>query len=59
MSSRVVGNNVGWVACSAAAGTVAATVQPVHELAVIIPDAEGQYQSLAQSLAHGYEATVV
>lgn len=58
MSGRVVGDNGGWAAFRAAAGAVAAAIQPVHVLAVIVPDAEYQYHALAQSLAHGCEATV-
>lgn len=59
MSARVVGQNRGRVACGAAAGTAAAAVQPVHVLAVVVPDAKGQDHARGQSLAHGCEATIV
>lgn len=40
MSVRVVGQNRGRVAFGAAAGAAAAAVQPVHEAAVVVPDAK-------------------
>lgn len=58
MSGRVVGNDVGWVAFCAAAGAAVSAIQPVHVLAVIVPDAEYQDHAAAQSLSHGGETTV-
>lgn len=58
MSARVVGDNGGWAALRAAAGTGIAAIQPVHVAAVIVPDAEYQYHAVCQSLAHGCETTV-
>lgn len=59
MSARIVGQNRGRVACGAAAGAAAAAIQPVHVLAVVVPDAKGQDHARGQSLAHGCEAAIV
>lgn len=59
MGVRVVGQNRARVACGAAAGAAAAAVQPIHVLAVVVPDAKDQDHARGQSLAHGCEAAIV
>lgn len=54
----VVGQDVGWVALGAAAGAGVAAVEPVHVLAVVVPNAEHEHHAAAQGLAHGGEAAV-
>lgn len=44
-----------WVPLSATARAVASTIQPVHELAIVIPNAEYEDHAATQSLAHCIE----
>lgn len=53
MCGRVLGQYSGRVACGAAARAAASTVEPVHVLASVVPDAEYQDHSTAERLAHG------
>lgn len=56
VSRRVLGQDTGRVACSAAAWAAASTVEPIHEPTVIVPDAEDQDHSPTERLAHGGQA---
>lgn len=58
MGAGVVGQDVGRVALCAAARARAAAVEPVHVLAVVVPDAEDEDHAAAEGLAHGGEASV-
>ena len=44
------------VALGAAARAAASTVEPIHELAVVIPNTEDQDHATAERLAHGGQA---
>lgn len=53
---RVVLRDEGGVALRGVAGPVAAAVQPVHELAGVVPDGEGQHHAAAERLTHRRQA---
>lgn len=52
MRVRVACLNQRRIALGAAAGPVAARVQPVHVLAVVVPNAKGQHHASSECLAH-------
>lgn len=56
MGGRVLGQDGGRVALGAAARAAASTVEPIHELAVVIPNTEDQDHATAERLAHGGQA---
>lgn len=56
MSFRIVLLKEGWVAFRFAARAVGAAVEPVHELAGIVPDGKGEDQATTKSLTHGRQA---
>lgn len=56
IGARCLGLNEGWVPGGAATWAVAATVQPVHELAAIVPHSEDQDHPIAKCFTHGGQA---